>query len=135
MSRLVVFIAGLLLVAESQASDVADRSTLQGFLPKYDASKSSMSAYDKFITPNLASHQSPAEHGASPFTVIDDKPLPHPTAQMQEREEGELATGSNNTILLSAIGVGLLSFFSFLHLCCWMRKGLVVNDRERAGTV
>jgi len=120
MSQLGVFIAGLLLLAESQASDVADRSTLQGFLPKYmpsgsDASRSSMSAYDNFITPNfnsakhgkkadaLSSHQSPAEHGAITFTVVDDKPLLHPTAQMQA-----------NPISLYAIGVGLLSLVTML---------------------
>jgi hypothetical protein len=63
-----------------------------------------MSAYDKFITPNihsakhgdkpdaLSSHQSPAEHGpvtenihgTSPFTIVDGKPLLHPIAQVQD---------------------------------------------------
>jgi len=74
-----------------------------------------MSAYDNFITPNfnsakhgkkadaLSSHQSPAEHGAITFTAVDDKPLLHPTAQMQA-----------NPLSLSAIGVGLLSLVTML---------------------
>jgi hypothetical protein len=76
MAQLAVLVAGLLLVGKSQASDLRDRSTLQGFLSKYtpygsDASRSSMSDYDKFITqvkygnaPNaLSSHDNLAEHG------------------------------------------------------------------------
>ena len=125
MSQLVVFIAGLLLVAESQASDVADRSTLQGFLPKYmpsgsDASRSSMSAYDKFITPNFKS----AKHGpvtdniqgAIPSAVVDDKPLLHATAQKQD------------PLSLSAIGVGLLSLVTMLgvHLRRRMQPASVI---------
>ena len=58
MAQVLVLMAALLLIAESQASDVADRSTHQGFLSKYvpsgsDASQSSMSDYDSFITPNF----------------------------------------------------------------------------------
>ena len=80
MAQFVVLMAGLLLIAESQASDLADRSKPQGFLSKYvpsgkasevadrstprgflskyvpsgsDASQSSMSDYDSFITPNF----------------------------------------------------------------------------------
>merc|ERR1719305_2118114 len=48
----------MLFIAESQASNEADHSTDQGFLSNYapsgfDASQSSMSDYDKFITPNF----------------------------------------------------------------------------------
>ena len=59
-------------------------STSQGFLSKHvpffqsDASQSSMSAYDKFITPNsnrakhaLSYQKNAAEH--DPFTIVDDK--------------------------------------------------------------
>ena len=58
MAQLAVLMAGLLLIAESNASDVADRSALQGFLSKYerfgsDALKSSVRDYDKFITPSF----------------------------------------------------------------------------------
>ena len=58
MAQLAALVVGLLLIVGSEASDVADRSTLEGFLYKYvpsssDASKSSMSEYDKFITPSL----------------------------------------------------------------------------------
>ena len=58
MAQLTVLMAGLLFLVESQASDVADRSTFQGFLSKHmpsgsDAPRSAMSDYDKFITPNL----------------------------------------------------------------------------------
>jgi len=80
MAQLTVLMAGLLFLVESQASDVAAHSTLQGFLSKYmpfgpDVSRSSMSDYDKFITPNLnrvkhgdgaksmPSHNNPAEPG------------------------------------------------------------------------
>jgi len=92
MSQLVVFIAGLLLVAESQASDVADRSTLQGFLPKHD----------KFITPNFNS--------AKP--QVQDLP------KIADREAVQKlpATGSNDPISLSIFGIGLVSFVTMLGL-------------------
>jgi len=65
-----------------------------------------MSAYDKFITPNFnsAKHGPVTDNiqGAIPFTVVDDKPLPHPTTQKQD------------SISLSAIGLGLLSLVTML---------------------
>ena len=105
MAQLMVLMAGLLFLVESQASDVVDRSTLQGFLSKYmpsgsDVPRSSMSDYDKFIIPNLnrvkhgngaealSSHNSPVEPGpsmgVSPFTIVDDKPVLHPTIRVQD---------------------------------------------------
>merc|ERR1719174_499433 len=84
--------AGLLV--ESQARDVADRSTLQGFLSKYvssryDASQSSMSDYDRFITPNfnygpdaLSYQKDAAEH--DPSTIIDDKSVLDATTQVSD---------------------------------------------------
>merc|ERR1719247_3700506 len=87
MSQLVVFIAGLLLVAESQASDLADRSSLQGFLPKHD----------KFITPNFNSA----------------KPQMQDLQKIADREDKQAlqklpATGSNDPISLSIFGIGLV---------------------------
>jgi hypothetical protein len=99
MVQIVVLITGLLLIVESQASDVAEHSPHQGFLPKYvpsvsDASQSPMSDYDSFITPNFKHvkhengpdavwyHNNPAEHG--PFTTVDDKPVLHPTTKVQD---------------------------------------------------
>merc|ERR1719271_1761166 len=71
-----------------------------------DASRSSMSAYDKFMTPNFnsAKHGPVTDNiqGAIPFTVVDDKPLLHATAQQQD------------PISLSAIGLGLLSLVTML---------------------
>jgi 15-cis-phytoene desaturase len=92
MAQLAMLMAGLLLLAESQASDMADHSTPQGFL----------SNYDKFITPSL----NRANQGASPFTIVDDKPAPHPTAQVLAND--------NNSISFAAIGVGLLSLVTML---------------------
>merc|ERR1719159_1822320 len=61
-----------------------------------------MSHYDKFIAPNLnlnrvkhgngagasSSYNNPAElgpnMGVSPFTIVDDKPVLHPTTQVQD---------------------------------------------------
>jgi hypothetical protein len=80
MAHLVVLAAGLLVVAESQAGDIADRAELQGFLSKYipsesDASKISHGNTAKFITLNsnhmkqghgseaLSHHNNLAEHG------------------------------------------------------------------------
>ena len=105
MTQLILLMAGLLFLVESQASDVADRSTLQGFLSKYtpagsDVPRSSMSEYQKFITPNLnrvrhgngaealSSHKNLVElgpnMGVSPFMIVDDKPVLHPTAHVQD---------------------------------------------------
>jgi len=104
MSQFAVFIAGLLLVAESQASDVAERSTLQGFLSKSD--------YDKFITPNLNRVKHGNELGASPYTVVDDKPVLQSSAQAQENQAAD-------PISLSIFGIGLVSFVTMLGLTLW----------------
>jgi len=92
MAQFAVLVAGLLLVAESQAGDV-------GFLPK-----SSLNDYDKFITPT-----------ASQLTIADDKPVLHPTTQGQDFDLPKTAANGNNTpITLSAIGVGLLALATML---------------------
>jgi len=95
MSQLVVFIAGLLLVAESQASDVADRSTLQGFLPKYD----------KFITPNFNS----AKPQVQDLPKIADR-------EAEQAVQKLPAIGSNDPVSLSIFGIGLVSFVTMLGL-------------------
>jgi acetyl esterase/lipase len=171
--RITAIMAGLLFLVESEASDVAHRSALQGFLSKYtpagaDAPRSSMSDYDKFITPNLnrvkhekgaealASHNDLAEPGLGmgvrPFTIVNDKPVPHPTAQVEDsmafttaREEPSISTedfnpptiadreekqavqklvtnDSSNPMTLSAIGIGLLSLAMMLGVR--LRRGL-----------
>merc|ERR1719160_304080 len=71
-----------------------------------------MSDYDKFITPNF-NH---VKHGNGPFMTVDDKPVPHPSTQMQD---------SNNNISpisLTAIGIGMLSIVMILVVR--LRRGL-----------
>merc|ERR1719327_912174 len=100
MAKLAVLISGLLLAAESQASNVAeaDPSRVQGFLSKY----------------MMASMQ----RAASSNMIIDDKPVLHPVPQTTKEEENAaqklLANGSNTPITLSAIGVGLLALVTML---------------------
>jgi len=102
MAQVMVLLAGLLLLAESQASDVADRSTHQDFRSKRD--------YDKFITPNLNRMKHGNELGASPFTVVDDKPILQSSTQVQN---------SSDPISLSIFGIGLVSFVTMLGLSLW----------------
>merc|ERR1719201_2572221 len=109
MAQLALLTVRLFFIAESNASDVADPSALQGFLSKYepfgsDASKSSMRHYDKFITPNFnrlrpGSGPDASQHldvygdhgeiagpdiGSSPFTIFDHKSAVHPAISMQD---------------------------------------------------
>jgi len=132
MAQLAVVMAGLLLVAETQASDIADRSIPQGFLSKYMSSessdsKSSMINYDKFITPNVN-------------RIVDDKPVLHPATQVQDSvafaaASGEPSIGTkdfdppkmqkllvHDTISLSAIGIGCLALVTMLVVR--LRRGL-----------
>jgi len=103
MAQLAVLIAGLLLIAESQASDVAktDPSAVQGFLSKYMTS--------------------PTQR-----MVIDDKPALHSEPQIAKEEEKAaeklLATSSNTPITLTAIGVGLLALVAMVG--ARIRRGL-----------
>merc|ERR1719247_1704100 len=113
MAQLTVLIAGLLLLAESQASDVVE----QGFLSK----QQDAADYNKFILPavsnvkigngphalsyhnNLAEHSSAVpEMSANSFTVIDDKDV---NSGMEQPTE---------IPIFSAIGVGLLAFVTML---------------------
>jgi glyceraldehyde 3-phosphate dehydrogenase len=127
MAQLAVLIAGLLLIVESQASDVAeaDPSAVQGFLSKY------------MTAPMQHAWTSNVKHGSEStgaFVVIDDKPALHPAPQMQDsfaftsaKEEEKaaaklLAHGSNTPITLSAIGVGLLALM--MMLAARIQRGL-----------
>jgi hypothetical protein len=109
MVLLVTLVAGLLVVAESQASDVADRSNTQGFLSKpsgADASKNSLSDYGQFLTPNL-----------KPSISTKDVKLP----EIVDKEE--MSASDNSTPMsLYAIGVGLLSLVTMLG--ARMRRGM-----------
>jgi len=157
MVQIVKLTAGLLLIAESQASDVADRSTHQGFLSKYvssgsDAWQSSMSDYDNFITPAfnrakhgngpdaISYHNNPVERGS--FAIVDDKPVLHPTEQGQDSMASMPARGetsisnmdfSNNPISVSAIGIGLLSLVTMLIVR--LRRGSMNSHSALGDTV
>jgi photosystem II oxygen-evolving enhancer protein 2 len=123
MIKLAILGTGLLFIAESQAGEVEDRSTLEGFLSKSDASKSSMNEYDKFIiaTVNrgrhghgpdaLAHHSNPAEHGPA----IDDKPALHQIPQDQNSMKFTSNTqDSHSPLTLSAIGAALFSLVTII---------------------
>jgi len=109
MVLLVTLVAGLLVVAESQASDAADRSHTQGFLSKLsgaDASQNSLGDYGQFITPNLNHMKSPS---------------------ISTKEEGKavqkvLASDNSTPMSLYAIGVVLLTFVTMLG--ARMRRGV-----------
>jgi len=88
MAQLAALVVGLLLIAESQASD-----------------------YDKFMAPNLNRVKHGNELGASPFTVVDDKPMLHSSTQV--------ANNSADPISLSIFGIGLVSFVTMLGLSLW----------------
>jgi nitrite reductase/ring-hydroxylating ferredoxin subunit len=119
MAQLAVLIAGLLLIAESQASDVveADPSTAQGFLSKQQfSSKQAFDAanYNNFILPAVSNVK--PEMGANSFTIIDDKPNHQPKPEINTKDD------SNMHVTLSAIGVGLLALVTMLGAS--MRRGL-----------
>jgi len=90
MAKLPVLIAGLLLIAESQASDVTKASPSTGFLSKYVTA-----ATQRTPTSNV-------KHGYGP-----DK-------EEEKAAEKLLANGSNTPTTLSAIGVGMLALVTML---------------------
>merc|ERR1719443_161142 len=124
MAQLAVLMAGLLLIAESKASDEVDRSALQGFLSKYvpsgsDASKSSTRDYDKFITPKF----NRVKHGNVPDALSYFKDLPeHGPREESQAVQKLLANGSNNPTSVFAIGIGLLSLLTMLVV--HLRRGM-----------
>merc|ERR1719506_2517300 len=125
MTQRTVLMAQLVFLVESQASDVADRSTLQGLPSKYmpsgsDAPRSSMNYYGKFITQNLnrATHGNGAE-AARWEPSISTKDFNPPTITDREGKQAVqklVTTDSNNPITLSAIGIGLLSLATMLGI-------------------
>jgi len=115
MAQLAMLAAGLLLFAESQASDVADSSTLQGFL-----SNPMPSGYDKFITPQfnsvknrngpdaLFNYKNPAA-GAEPSIGTKDFDLPKIADREEKKAVQKLAaTESNGHLGLHAMFASLL---------------------------
>jgi photosystem II oxygen-evolving enhancer protein 2 len=116
MVQFAVFVAGLLLIAESQASE-------EGFLSKSDAAKSSMNEYDKFISATinrgkhgngpdaLAHHNNPAEHGPA----VEDPNTPI-IAERGEKQAVQkmLADDSSSPFSVSAIGVALFSLVTMI---------------------
>merc|ERR1719352_1312860 len=134
MVQLVVLVAGLLLLEEAEASDVADRSN---FLSKYvpfgsDASKSSMNNYDKLITPNLNRVTHGNALGASTVMAstrgepsISIKDFHSPKIADREDKQGAqklLANDSYNPVALSAVGIGLILLMTMLGVR--LRRGL-----------
>jgi len=106
MVQLAVFVAGLLLIAESQASE-------EGFLSKYDKFISATVNRGKHGNgPDaLAHHNNPAEHGPA----VEDPNTPI----IAEREEKQavqkmLADDSSSPFSVSAIGVALFSLVSMI---------------------
>merc|ERR1719271_765410 len=100
MVLLLALAAGLLVDAESQASDMADRFNTQGFLSQYsfssgDASKTwktSLDDYNKLIIPNL-NH---VKFGNRPDVLSYDKTLPEhdlPTRGTQHLDVNGLSHG------------------------------------------
>merc|ERR1719247_3956275 len=111
MAQLTVLVAGLLLLAESQASDVVE----QGFLSK----QQDAAIHNKFILPAVSNvkigngphalsyhNNAVPEMSANSFTIIDDKPSPQDVNSGMEQP--------TDIPVFSAIGVGLLAFVTML---------------------
>jgi len=99
MAQLAVFVAGLLVIAESQASDVAEA----GFLSQYIAPTS-------FKGDHFASHTS-----AKQKLPNKDFDLSEIIGKDEEKAAQKLLASSNNMpITLSAIGVGVLALVMML---------------------
>jgi hypothetical protein len=94
MAFLVALVAGLLVVAESQASSMAERSNPSGFL-------------NKFITQSR-SHMKNEQS----FRSTNDLDLPKVADKGEEK--AVLANDNNMPMTLSAIGVGLLALVAML---------------------
>jgi uncharacterized membrane protein YphA (DoxX/SURF4 family) len=104
MAQLAVLVAGLLLMAMSQASDVEEADPSTGFLSKEAQASNAMNSLGglsdlkKFIVPTfsdvnhgnrpdaLSHHNNLAEHIPAPisFMINDDKPIVHPVPHVQD---------------------------------------------------
>jgi hypothetical protein len=113
MAQLVVLIAGLLLIAESQASDVAGAD--QGFLSKY-------------VTAPM--QRTPTSIKGKDSVIIDDKPVINQAPQVYLPNSKPVANDSNTPITLSAIGVGLLALMTMLgvHMRTVLRPATSLAD-------
>jgi len=113
MAQRVVFIAGLLLIAESQASDVAGAD--QGFLSKY-------------VTAPM--QRTPTSIKGKDSLIIDDKPVINQAPQVYLPNSEPVANDSNTPITLSAIGVGLLALMTMLgvHMRTVLRPATSLAD-------
>jgi len=120
MARLVVItvVTGLLAGAESQVSDMVDRSEQQGFLSKYmpsrsDASKASLGDYDKFVVSNF-NHM---KQGVKPLANTKDfEPSTIIDKEEQRAAEKMLAHDSSRSISISAIGVMVLTLVTLFGI-------------------
>merc|ERR1719353_2835309 len=105
---------------------------------------------------NLAEHSPEADGGASPFMIIDDKPMLHPAPQVQDlsaltsargksaiatKEEEKaaqklFANGKNTPITLSAIIAGILAFVTMLGVYIWrgLRPAMVLASSGTLGS-
>jgi hypothetical protein len=142
MAHSLPIVAGLLMLAGAQASDVADRSIHNGFLSQYmgsGASKTSMGDYNQFVTPQFSRmkhggadadalhHHGLAEHGPAKDVIFDKSS--HPTAPTQDSQVEEeksvqkLLTNDNSMPFgMSAIAVSLLTLAAMLGIR--VRRGL-----------
>jgi hypothetical protein len=112
MAQLSVFIAGLLLITESQASDVAkaDHSTVQGFLSKMEKKQTFNGGFfdsEKFIVASNVKH--------APLTSASGKPS---IASKEEEKAAQklLPNGNNTPMTLYAVGVGLFALVMMLRM-------------------
>jgi len=110
MAKLALFMAGCLLLAESQARDVAD----QGFLSKNE--------FSKFVLP-AASTVKHGEIAAQNMARVQDS-MPAISTKEEERAVQKLLVNGNNNmpIALSAFGVALLALATMLG--ARIRRGL-----------
>jgi hypothetical protein len=113
MAKLALFMAGCLLLAESQARDVADTSTPQGFLSN---------SFSKFVLP-AASTVKHGEIAAQNMARVQDSMPAISTKEEEKAVQKLLVNGNNNMpIALSAFGVALLTLATMLG--ARIRRGL-----------
>jgi hydroxymethylbilane synthase len=123
MAQVLPLVAGFLMIAGVEASDIADRSMHQGFLSKYmasDASKTSLGDYNEFLTQRFAHPAAPAQES---MALSQDFNTPKIVdAQEEKAAQKLLANDRSMSIGLSAIGVSLFTFVAMLVVR--MRRGL-----------
>jgi len=95
----VALMAGLLVLAESQASSTAERSNPQGFL-------------NKFITPQAQNPMGFASAREQSFGSTNDLDLP----KIADKGEQKAANDNNMPMTLPAIGVALLALAAMLEV-------------------